>query len=689
MKKVLIYAIMFVIIFASMGTPAYAVKNYELEVQEVVDSSTNQTVEVPVVNLLMNGQDVFTDVPAMLFNDRTLIPVRIVERLGATIGWNQSTKEVTIKKGSKTMVLKIDSSKVTVNGKTKDLPDGVPAKLIGFDGAFMAMVPVRFVTEELNMEAGWIKETRTVTIDKPKQSLRDIRFEGTKKFPEIILKTTGDVAVNGFFLNGSDVGGQDKLIIDIPNTDIDLAGSGLNNMGDYYELDIYENDVKSIKASKFSDAPLKTRVVVDVDRKKGFTTYFDKAKNEVHIKLINTVKKINVENTYGVDTVVVNTAETPTYNTIFMENKIVIDVLDSLLKYDGEKINYDKGSINGIRYNQFTPDGMYEADDKISRIVIDVDDNISQENVYIEAIDNKIYVFVAGIPLDGIDYLKDTYNKATLALKTINSNNYAMTYDKQQKLIKMKVDKNNLNLSNLNLDLDDDIVEYISVDDTDSKYYKIDVKLAKGTVYKENTVQGGDSIDFMFVNNTITDKQYNGHLIVLDPGHGGKDPGAVSPKLRVKEKDVNLEVSLKLKKLLESRGFKVYITRDDDTFVNLYDRASIANELNADLFVSVHANASGSTKTDGAMVLYYPKGDNKHAANIMRNALCSVLNTPNRGIIERPKLVVTRETKMTAVLLELGFLTNPREENLLSTKEYRNQCAKAALTGIMNYFDGK
>lgn len=681
---------MFVIIFASMGTPAYAVKNYELETQTVIDSSTNMEVEVPVVNLLMSGQDVFTDVPAMLFEDRTLVPVRIIsERLGAKIGWNQDTREVTITTDDKVVVLQVDSSKVIVNGKEKQLPSGVPAKLIGFDGSFRTMVPIRFVSEELNMEVGWVADTRTVTIDKPRQTLTDIRFEGSSKFPEIVLKTTGDVAANGFFLNGSDVGGQDKLIIDLPNVDMNLNSSSLAKINDYFELNIYENDVKTVKASKFSAEPMITRVVVDVDRKKGFDTYYDYNKKELHIKLINTVKSVDVKDFYGVDTVVVNTAQDPTYNVMFLENKIVIDVLDSLYKYDKDIISYHQGGINTVRSSQFTPDANYSPEDKISRIVIDTQDNITQDNVYIEDVENKIYVFVAGIPLESIDYAKETYNRATLALKTINSNAYSMNYDKPNKLIKLKVDKNNLNLSNLDMDLDDDIVEYIRVDDSDPTYYYIDIKLAKGTAYKESTVQGGSSIDFMFVNNSISDKQYNGKLIVLDPGHGGKDPGAVSPNLRVNEKDVNLEVSLKLKKLLENKGFKVYITRDDDTFVNLYDRASIANELNADLFVSVHANASGSTKTDGVMVLYYPKGDNKKAADIMRNALVNVLNTPNRGIIERPKLVVTRETKMTSVLLELGFLTNPREENLLSTKDYRNQCAKASLTGILNYFDSK
>ncbi len=691
MKKLLSLVLVMTILM-SMTITSFGAKKFEKETVYIIDGSTNKEYEVAAVNLIMGGRDIISDVPAILFDSRTLVPVRFIsQNLGAEVSWDQDNKKATIKTEEKEIILKIDSPKVYVNGKEDTLPDNVPAKLIGYDGNFRTMVPLRFVSEQLGMEVGWIGDTMTATIDKPLQLIKNITYDGSDKFPEVVIKTTGEVGTTAFFLHGSVVGGEDKLVVDIPNTILDMEDTSLVDDKGLVNLDIYEREVKTIRASQFEVEPYKTRVVIDVDRKKGFETFYDEENQEIRIKLINTVKSIKVDNIYNVDTVVIQTAEEPAYNVMFLRDKIVVDVLDSLLKYEEDSLDVKKGGISGVRFAQFNPDHNYEPDDKISRVVVDLEDDISLDNVYIEHVENQIFVFVAGKPLDGFDYYKEDINLAKLEIRTTGESQYTKKYNASKKELTLKIPKDSIGLDDVEIDVDDNIVKYIKVDDEKSDdYYYIDVKLSDGTTFEDDSSGNmTDKIVLSFVNDKIKESIYKDKLIVIDAGHGGYDPGAVSPNLKLKEKDIVLDVSLKLKKLLENAGFKVYMTRDDDTYIGLYDRPAIANELGADAFVSVHANAAYNASAEGAMVLYYPNDgrDNKTFASMTRDALVNGLNTPDRGIIQRPKLVVIRETKMPAVLLELGFLTNAREEKLLAQQDYRDKCAQASYDGIIEYFN--
>lgn len=688
MKKTL-SLLLVIIMFMSMTINSFGAKKFEKETLHIIDGVNNKEYDVPTVNLIMGGRDVISDVPGVLFNSRTLVPVRFIsENLGAKVEWNQESKEATIKTENKEIVLKIDSPKVFVNGNEYILPDNVPAKLIGYNGNYRTMVPLRFVSEQLGMEVGWIGETMTATIDKPQQKIKDITYEGSDKFPEIVIKTTGEVSTSSFFLAGGEVGGDDRLIVDIPNAILDIQDQSILKENGLVNLDIYSREVKTITAEQ---SEYKTRLIVDVDRKKGHDIFYDKQKKELRIKLINSVQNIKVDEIYNVDTVLIETEEAPAYNVTYLKDKVVVDVIDSLLKYNGEPSSINSEVIEGVRFSQFSPAGIYEPDDKISRVVVDLKENTSMDNVYVENAENQIYVFVSGKPLEGIDYYKDSINLAKLEITANEKGEYLKEYNSAKNEIDLMLSKDNIILDPLKIDIDDSIVKYINVDDKSSnEYYNISIKLAEGTKFKDNSDgKITDKIMFSFTNDKIKESRYRDKLIVIDAGHGGHDPGAVSPRLNVKEKDVNLEVSLKLKKLLENEGFKVYLTRDDDNYIGLYDRSTIANELKADAFISVHANAASRSSAEGAMVLYYPNDGrgNKVFADIMRDALVEGLNTPDKGIIQRPKLVVTRETKMPAVLLELGFLTNPREEKLLSQEDYRQKCAEATLKGIIKYFD--
>jgi len=691
MRKCISILLSLIILFSSTIS-GFALKKSENEFIDIFDSLDGRVHTVKVVNLIIGGNDVISDVPAILFEGRTLVPVRFIgESLGAEVTWNQDTKEATIKAEDKEIILKINSPKVKVNGKEYNLPDNVPAKLIAYKNISRTMVPLRFVSEQLGMEVGWIGETMTATIDFPLQEIRDINFI-KDKFPEIRIKTTGKVEYSAFLLQGSSVGGQDRLVIDIPNTKLNIIDNSKLKANGLAHIDINSTDIASVRASQFKVDPYQTRIVVDLNKVKGYDILYQEESKELIIRLINTVDGIRVEKVYDVDTVVIQTSEEPTYNIMFLEGRIVVDVLNSLMRYRGSSIDVNRGGIKAIRYSQFQPDHNYSPDDKISRVVVDLQEGISSEEVYIEHMNNEIFLYILGNPLDKLEYFKEDIMTAKLALNIDEKGEYRTDYSKKDNMLTLIVNKDLVQLKDLDIEINDNIVSYVKVDEErDKENYYIYIKLEENTtVIDETKGKASDRIEFTFINDKIKDSKYKNMLVVVDPGHGGTDPGAISPNIKLKEKDVVLDVSLKLRNLLEANGFKVYMTRDNDEYIGLYDRATIANELGAHAFVSIHANAHDDRTVEGIQVLYYPddgsRGNYKFATYMM-DALTKGLDAANKGIIQRPNLVVTRETKMPAVLLELGFLTNSKEENLLNTDSYRTLAAEAILDGLIKYFD--
>ena len=182
-------------------------------------------------------------------------------------------------------------------------------------------------------------------------------------------------------------------------------------------------------------------------------------------------------------------------------------------------------------------------------------------------------------------------------------------------------------------------------------------------------------------------------VIVIDPGHGGKDPGTTGFNGNY-EKDINLEISKKLKRKLESNRYKVILTRDSDKYVDNLLRADIANKKRARVFVSIHGNAmEDNSSVDGIQVLYYPNrqstiGDlnNNELAQVMMNSLVSRTGARDKGIIEREDLIILNQTKMPAILIEYGFLSNEKEEQLLLTDEYQNKVVDSIIDGLEEYF---
>jgi N-acetylmuramoyl-L-alanine amidase len=215
-------------------------------------------------------------------------------------------------------------------------------------------------------------------------------------------------------------------------------------------------------------------------------------------------------------------------------------------------------------------------------------------------------------------------------------------------------------------------------------------------------------------------------VVIIDPGHGGSDPGAIGPT-GLKESEVTLKVALHLEELLKKAGIPTYLTRYKDDFISLEGRTNFANQKNGIIFVSIHANSTLNNRptaigtetfllsskyigasakdvadrenrasrahpevdTDLASII----GDLEESANIkysldfadiVQKELVKYLKLENRGVKQAP-FVVLKGVNMAAVIVEIAFISNPQEEKLLKNNEFSQKTAQALFDAIIYY----
>lgn len=186
-----------------------------------------------------------------------------------------------------------------------------------------------------------------------------------------------------------------------------------------------------------------------------------------------------------------------------------------------------------------------------------------------------------------------------------------------------------------------------------------------------------------------------GPLVVIDPGHGGKDDGCSDAVEDVDEKALTLKTAGYLECYLRRAGYRVYMTRNQDLFVSLEERAALANDISADLFVSIHFNAAESRKAKGVEVFYYDdtvdterREESRLLAEAVLHHTIAFTGRKSRGV-KMANFRVIRKTHMPAILIEGGFLTNPEESALCQKEEYINSLAYGIARGIEEFIQEK
>lgn len=177
-----------------------------------------------------------------------------------------------------------------------------------------------------------------------------------------------------------------------------------------------------------------------------------------------------------------------------------------------------------------------------------------------------------------------------------------------------------------------------------------------------------------------------GLTIVLDAGHGGNDRGTTGSR-GTDEKDITIITAELLKSKLQAAGAEIIMTRESDVFVDLRKRVSISHQYAADAFISIHYDALEDSSVNG-FTSYYTNSYQKELAEYVHDGLEKKISLKDRGT-RYGNYLVLRENRQNAVLLELGYLSNPSEERTITTDYFREQATLGIYQGLLNYFDSK
>lgn len=515
------------------------------------------------IEIYINEVEVDSDVPPVILNGRTLVPIRVIsENLGAKVHWDNKNRTVKVIADSINVLLKIDSKKASVNNQEVLLD--VPAKII----KDRTMIPLRFVGEALGADVEWNNDRRCVVINKTDNgndvnsnvNISDLSYEVINDRPSIVIK--GDGALKYEQEKSTD---WSKLVIDI------YADNNLKNNAIYVDSDI----VRKAVIGTFKTDPLISRIVVELKQDVPYQIYQTDSEKNIIISFNtlnntakNTLKNITIEDKGSELSVNLKTSKSSDINYFLLSNpdRFVVDINDTVIDVVAPKVSTN-------RYFEDLRVGQFSNDPDVVRVVFD---------------------------------------------------------------------------------------------------------LKKGVRYKLHKEDNEIKILFSEVSN-------EGKLIVIDPGHGGSDPGTVAGMAY--EKDFNLDIAIRLKKLLEDKNINVLMTREDDVYVGTYARPIMANEAGADLFISIHNNSCGNPSVSGTETLCYPDPKKRAFALEIQKAVVKELGLPDRGLVEKPGYIVTREAKMPAALVEVAFMSNSNDLSLLKTEEFRQKAAQGIFNGIMNYLN--
>jgi N-acetylmuramoyl-L-alanine amidase len=233
--------------------------------------------------------------------------------------------------------------------------------------------------------------------------------------------------------------------------------------------------------------------------------------------------------------------------------------------------------------------------------------------------------------------------------------------------------------------IDDDLLYSVRVETGDNPHTSIIFEQKQVLAYNF-----WEDSEYIYIQPVHPRERYD-RIVVLDPGHGGRDPGAVGHGLR--ESDINLDISNRLINLIQQNGhIKVYATRTTDVLVDLFERPRWANEI-GDIFISIHQNAAANSRANGTETYYTPRPQDselgfssRQMAEIFQRNLLRDLGLADRGV-KSSRFVVLRNAVIPAALVEIGFVSNSGDAAQLRSEDFRQRAAESLYRSILETFD--
>lgn len=667
------------------------------------------------ISLYVNNEKIETrEMNPIQLDGRVLVPTReVFEAMGANVVWDNVLKKVTVKYKSKTIILTINQTEAMIDGIPVSMD--VPGKIINNK----VMIPIRFVSEAMGLTVEWDEKNRAVWISEPVSSTPDTGTsesitgstfigEANKNHLTIPSENHNTTTINSVLVNEANnemlatltaasamshvniTTMTGKVVVDIKNSQSKLSSQITPPANTY---------VKSIRTSQFTSDT--TRVVFDLKSGAQVKASITDDRTRVYIKFMQqNLEEVTITSSNAKDTIYFkgfgNTQINITENQ--KDQKIYFTLANTSIGKNIEWTNIKSQFISSISMTQSGKNvaGVINLTEAVSYSLENATDGTNlvlkarttgedQPDQEIpdqdEPEQEKPDEDQTGQVTSGINYTAGSKPKLTLGGLTGNlTSQIKVTDDYRNKKITFDLGADYSSvIKSGTLTINDAYVKTISVSNPETTKITIETK----TVYAYNVAQSNGNV----ILELVRPKEKYSQIVVLDIGHGGSDSGTVGNGL--KEKEVNFNQGMALYKLLEADpNIKVYMTRESDVYPTLQFRSALANEINADLFVSIHNN-SASASVSGTETLYFPSTTDtrgKAIAQLVQNAIVNKCGMVNRGIKARSDLYVLRTTNMPAILIETGFLSNANDAARINTPSFISTWSKAVYNAIVEGF---
>ncbi|MBM7556914.1 N-acetylmuramoyl-L-alanine amidase [Halanaerobacter jeridensis] len=424
---------------------------------------------------------------------------------------------------------------------------------------------------------------------------------------------------------------------------------------------------KELRISQYKTEPYIVRLVIELKDKLQFK--LESVEDGLLVKPIQTLLK---DISYKAENkVLLNLNKKVKAESVFLKSgsRLLIDLPNTRTELKSKTFNYDSELIEEVRVSQYNQ--------TTTRVVVEL---IAAVPHQLDWKENQLQVSLFN-KLTAVD-LVNTKVGTEAKIDLLVPESYQISRLINPRRLVVDIPDVVVNKNQVQIPKPQGIVEKVRVSQYSTNPHKVRVvlELNKSANVIRDTID--NSLRFK-----LSDFDLAGKVITIDPGHGGKDPGAIGYSNSY-EKVPALKIALKLEKLLKDAGAKVVMTRRTDTFVSLEERTIIANKMNSDIFVSIHLNGHRSSSSFGTETFIAPHSNRntKLLAQFVQSSLTDELGTFDRGV-RKEELYVLAHTNMPAILEEVVFISNQEGEDKVMKDGFQEKSALAIYKGIIKYFE--
>ncbi len=686
----------------------------------------------------VDGKEInVSGMPSVIMNNTALVQAKAVfanSSIKATYKYDSKTKILTMTKGSNTVKITINSKTAYVNNKKTTMTTAAKEITNKANGNTYIMVPGQFVANALGYNYTWSNSTLTSTITTKKQTnvtkpvdnivKNEVEYKEFFNWEihndyfenyDSIAKLSDSITITSNKTTSSNLAIEDTTNYD--TTSDNMITSNINSIYSIVKEEILDGtEVYRI----YSDTPMTS---ITATNEKSNSLIFDVANSTVLSEQIYSyetgiVNQITASNDYEMQSsnfeFSLNTSKVK-YKAVLTENNCVLEItiynnyINSISA--GNAVDGEYITIDGI----ITPDTEITEDEENIYVEIPYTINgVGEQNAIIS--DSQcIKAVLSSSPITNSTLIVITktanaeyfvsQNSTSVTIKLIdkNSMDYSISFLKPDGIDYSSITTNDLYLNKKYvITIPGDYVDFYHqnpIQYVRSSLKSIEVKLNSSgnteIIIYTDAVKGFivNELSDVFTVKIGTPKEIYKNIVVLDPGHGGTDPGAMYSG--VNEKDLNFKVLYTYAKSYfdQNPNIKVYYIRTSDVFYTLSERAAFAKTVEADLFISLHNNAAAAS-AEGTEV-YYSTDNNKTLSNglnskalaqIFSDNLASTIGTKNRGV-RTAGFAVTKNNTVPAILIELAFMTNSSDMKKLKNEEFLKKSAKAIYDTTVKVFE--